>query len=105
MPVRFETSGEKLQVVQSFDFPAIYLDHWAIRRFSSDTVLRARFLSALKESGGALILSHTNLAEITGPADHRQVDEIDAFLESALPNIYFAMFDIKNAIAQESGPR
>lgn len=105
MPVRFEISGERLQVVQSFDFPAIYLDHWAIRRFSSDTVLRTRFLSALKASGGALILSHTNLAEITGPDDPRHVDEIADFLEAALPNIYFAMFDIKKAIAQESGPR
>lgn len=105
MPVRFEVNGGRLQVIQSFDFPAIYLDHWAIRRLSSDAALGARFFSALKASGGALIISHVNLAEITGPADPRHADEIAAFLEAVLPNMYFAMFDVQKAIDQEKAPR
>jgi hypothetical protein len=105
MPVRFEINGGMLQVVQSFDFPAVYLDHWAVRLFSSDELLAQRFLCALKASGGALVVSHANLAEITGPEDPRHADETAAFLEAVLPNIYFAMFDVQQAIDQERRPR
>lgn len=94
-----------LQVVQSFDFPAVYLDHWAVRLFSSDKTLGQRFLRALKASGGALVVSHVNLAEITGPDDPRHAEEAAAFFEAVLPNIYFAMFDIQKAIDQEKHPR
>lgn len=105
MPVRFEINGGRLQVIQSFDFPAVYLDHWAIRRLSSDTTLGNRFLSALKASGGSLVISHVNLAEITGPTDPKHAGEIAMFLEAVLPNIYFAMFDVEKAIDQEKVPR
>ena len=105
MPVRFEINGGMLQVVQSFDFPAVYLDHWAVRRFSSDGVLGQRFLRALKASGGTLVMSHVNLAEITGPEDPRHAEEVATFFEAVLPNIYFAIFDIQKAIDQEKRPR
>lgn len=105
MPVRFEINGGRLQVIQSFDLPAVYLDHWAIRRLSSDATLGNRFLSALKASGGSLVISHVNLAEITGPTDPKHAGEIATFLEAVLPNIYFAMFDVETAIDQENVPR
>ena len=105
MPVRFEINEGTLQVVQSFDFPAVYLDHWAVRLFSSDEVLGHRFLRALKGSGGALMVSHVNLAEVTGPDDPRHAEEVAAFVEAVVPNIYFAMFDIQKAIDQEKRPR
>lgn len=105
MPVRFEINNGMLQVVQSFDFPAVYLDHWAVRLFSSDELLGRRFLRSLKASGGALVVSHVNLAEVTGPDDPRHADEIAAFFEALLPNIYFALFDIDEAIKQEERPR
>lgn len=105
MPVRFEINGGMLQVIQSFDFPAVYLDHWAIRRLSSDATLGNRFLDALKASGGSLVISHVNLAEITGPTDPKHAGEIATFLEAVLPNIYFAMFDVEKAIDQEKVPR
>lgn len=62
-------------------------------------------MRALKACGGALVMSHTNLAEITGPEGPRHTEEIAAFLESVLPNIYFAMFDVQQAINQEKQPR
>lgn len=105
MPVRFEINDGMLQVIQSFDFPAVYLDHWAVRLLSSDVVVGARFLSALKANGGSLIVSHVNLVEITGPADPKHANEAAAFFEAVLPNIYFAMFDIEKAIEQEKRPR
>lgn len=94
-----------LQVVQSFDFPVVYLDHWAVRLFSSDHLLGQRFLLALKANGGALMVSHANLAEITGPDDPRHAEEIAAFFEAVLPNIYFAEFDVQKAIDQETRSR
>lgn len=94
-----------LRVVQSFDFPAVYLDHWAVRLFSSDEALGQRFLRALKGSGGVLVVSHVNLVEVTGPDDTRHAEEVAAFFESVLPNIYFAMFDVQQAIDQEKCPR
>ena len=105
MSVRFEINGGMLQVVQSFDFPAVYLDHWAVRLFSSDEILGQRFLRALRASGGALVVSHVNLVEVTGPDNPRHAEEAAAFFEAALPNIYFAMFDIQKAIDQEKRPR
>jgi hypothetical protein len=102
MPVRFEIENDRLFVRQSFDFPVIYLDHWAIRRLSEKKADGQRFANALKASGGTLIISHTNLAEITGPADPRHAEEISDFLECALPNIFFAQFDIKLAMRQET---
>lgn len=105
MPVRFEINGGMLQVIQSFDFPAIYLDHWAIRQLSSNPTLGDRFLTALKFSGGVLVISHVNLAEITGASDPTHANDIAIFLESVLPNIYFAMFDIEKSIEQEKVPR
>lgn len=105
MPVRFEINQGMLEVRQSFDFPAVYLDHWAVRRFSSKSEEGQRFLRALKACGGALVVSHTNLAELTGPEDPRHAEEAAAFFESALPNIYFAMFDVQRAIDQEKQTR
>ena len=105
MPVRFEINGGLLQVVQSFDFPTVYLDHWAVRRLSEKKQLGERFVRALKVKCGALVVSHVNLAEITGPDDPRHTDEAAAFFEAVLPNIYFAMFHIDQAINQEKRPR
>ncbi len=60
---------------------------------------------ALKASGGAVVVSHVNLAEVTGAEDPRHADEIAAFFEAVLPNIYFALFQLDEAIKQESCPR
>jgi hypothetical protein len=50
-------------------------------------------------------VSHANLAEITGPADGRHAEEIARFFEAVLPNVYFAMFNVQQAINQEKQPR
>jgi hypothetical protein len=49
-----------------------------------------------------LLLSHVNLAEITAPDDLRHAGEIAGFLEAVLPNVYFALFAVDEAIKQES---
>ena len=105
MPIRFETREGALFVVQSFDSPTIYLDHWALRTFADNDGDRLRLLNLIKTRGGTLVVSHANLAELAGPEDPRHIEAAAAFLENVLPNIYFALFDIQKAIDQERRPR
>ncbi len=105
MPVRFEISRGMLRVCQSFDFPAVYLDHWAVRLFARDPAQGLRFGRALKAARGALVFSAINMVEITGASDPRSTEEIAQLLEALLPNIYFALFDLQAAARQESAPR
>lgn len=102
MPVRYQLQEGRLQVAQSFDFPTIYLDHWAINQFSNDPALQSRFINLLKASKGALVFSDNNLTEISGIDDLEHVARIANFLEELLPNIYFANFSIDNYIDQEN---
>lgn len=102
MPVRFQIKEGIFQVAQSYDFPTVYLDHWALNRFSSDTALKSRFIKLLKASKGTLVFSDNNLTEISGINDLEHVSRVANFLEELLPNIYFANFSIDNYIAQEN---
>lgn len=43
--------------------PSIYLDHWALRRFSSDLQLRNRFINFFRDHG-TLLFSLANMMEI-----------------------------------------
>src|SRR5687767_7088348 len=101
MVLRYELRDGLLQAIQSFDHPAVYFDHWALTRISSDTDLSRRFTSALKGAGGTLVLSHLNLAETTRSTDARHPEEIATFLNDVLPNVCFAMFDVGKAVQQE----
>ena len=101
MTLRFQVTNGIIEPAQSFDSPAIYLDHWAIRELSSDPYLGARFVTALKNAGGCLVLSYVNIVELAGPDDLRHAEDAANFLESVLPNTYFAMFDLSKSIKQE----
>ena len=101
MPVRLEINNGMLQVLQSFDRPAVYLDHWAVREFSSNPEQGSRLLDKIKDCGGCLVISHVNLVELTGAADPAHAEDAAQFFERALPHLYFAMFDIEAAINQE----
>lgn len=96
---------QEIEVRQTFDSPTVYLDHWAIRRFSDDQNLQHRFVTALHRTGGTLFLSHQNFAEFVGPDDASHAMQAEEFLERVLPNIYFAQLDVDKAIAQEQDPR
>lgn len=42
---------------------------------------------------------------MAGPTDPRNSNDIGAFLETILPNVYFALFDVQQALKQENQPR
>lgn len=98
-------TDQQIEVRQTFDSPTVYLDHWAIRRFSDNQNLKERFVTALRETGGTLFFSHQNFVEFIGPDDATHAVNAEDFLEHVLPNIYFAQLDLNKAIAQEQDPR
>ena len=106
MPLRYAIRMDQaIEVRQSFDSPTVYLDHWAIRRFSDDKALRLRFVNALHNTGGTLFLSHQTFAEFVGPDDPSHAAHAEQFLDEVLPNIYIAEINTEKAIRQESDPR
>ena len=59
--------------------PAIHLDHWALRRISSEDNFRFIFLSFFR-CKGTLVFSWANVLDIVGQDDGRSLDEIKSFL-------------------------
>lgn len=104
MPMKLEIDGSKLHVRQSFDAPAVYLDHWALCELSEDQGLRYRFVRALRAKRGTLLLSHTNLGEFTVPTDIRHATAAEELLDLLLPNVYLSDLDLEKALAAESDP-
>ncbi len=68
--------------------PMVYLDHWALRVFSSDPALAARLIVALRASHGTLALSWMNLGEYATVADPEQRRQTERLLEDILPNVF-----------------
>ena len=55
----------RVEVTMFSESPAIYLDHWALRKIASNQEWRARFLQAFK-TRGTLFFSTVHLAELAG---------------------------------------
>jgi hypothetical protein len=79
---------------QRFDRPAVYLDHWALRELSEKAAVGNRFTVALKKAGGTLLISYPNLVEFLSAEDPRHAKEAERFLGAALPNVFFADFNV-----------
>lgn len=101
MAIHFNDSAEGVRVRQSFDAPAVYLDHWAIRLFSGDRVRQDRFIAALKRKGGTLLLSNFSLAEMGGASEPQHVIDIESFLERCLPNLFLTNFRLDDIQVRE----
>jgi len=101
MPIDFFDSPEGVRVRQSFDPPTVYLDHWAMRRFSDDHALQDRFVSTLLSKGGTVLLSHFSLSEYAAATDSRHCADTEAFLERVLPNVFFTDFRLDEVLARE----
>jgi len=69
--------------------PTVYLDHWALRKFSQDSALAQRFTRTLEGRGGTLALSWLNLAEFSKVTDHDQGKMAEEFYAVNLPRIFF----------------
>jgi hypothetical protein len=101
MPIEFLDSSEGRKVAQSFDSPAVYLDHWAIRLFSDDRALQDRLLAALLVKRGTLLVSIITMAELGAASDPRHIIDAEAFLERCLPHLFLSDFRLDEVLARE----
>ena len=70
--------------------PAVYLDHWALRRFSTTQELGDRLIAALRANGGTLVLSWANVAEFLAmDAMTTAAKHAERFIEANWPRLYF----------------
>lgn len=101
MPIEFVDSPEGLRVRQSIDAPAVYLDHWAIRLFSDDRARQDRFVAALKQKRGTLLLSNFSLAEMGGASESQHAIDTESLLERCLPNLFLTNFRLDDIQVRE----
>lgn len=85
--LQFETSTTSLlKVTQINTSPSVYLDHWALRKISSDLVLRDNFCKAITKLNGMVEISWMNLLDFSGVSDMSQVKVAEDFLDMLSPN-------------------
>src|SRR2546426_1101256 len=67
--------------------PLVYLDHCALRKFSTDDALAVRLGAALKKFRGSLAVSWLNLGEYATVTDEQQRLRAEQMLDRILPAI------------------
>jgi len=81
--------------------PLVYLDHWALRRFSEDSDLGARLTGILRDRGGTLALSWLNLGEYAAVSDPKQRRAAEQFVEGILPAVFCVQVDLATVDKRE----
>ena len=72
-------AGDVLDISSLMTPPAIYLDHWALRCLSTDSLRHDRFLGAFRKSKGTLLFSWANVVEVSSNTG-ASADNIQHFL-------------------------
>jgi hypothetical protein len=88
-------------VIQQDLPPTVYLDHWALRKFSQDSTLAQRFAGTLEGGGGTLALFWLNLAEFSKVTDHDQGKMAEELYAANLPRIFLLDSDPFSVIQRE----
>lgn len=70
--------------------PVVYLDHWAVRLFSTEQALQDRFIEALHRSKGTWLFSNVNLFEFVAMTNLEQAASAEALLLRAMPALHVA---------------
>ena len=83
------TDAGNLAIQQQMHSPAVYLDHWAMRRISEDSALETRFVEVLTRKAGTLVISWLNLFEFTKMRDPKTVRAAEKLLEDVIPQLFF----------------
>jgi hypothetical protein len=100
--IRLEMSANGTPIVIQQDSPpTVYLDHWALRKFSQNPALAQRFTRMLEKRRGTLALSWLNLAEFSKVTDPDQGRMAEEFYAANLPRIFFLDSDPFSVIRRE----
>lgn len=79
---------------QPFSRPAVYLDHWAVRKFASTPGIQDRLVSALSMKDGTYVLSPTNRIEFCAMTDGAQIADAERLLDRLLPRVFLTSDDL-----------
>jgi hypothetical protein len=90
------------EAIQHLTSPAVYLDHWAVRKLSEDRGKAGRFAAALETHGGTLAISWVNLLEFSKLTDTEQARKAEGLIEANLPRIFFLEVDPFVVIGREN---
>lgn len=96
-----EEGGYRMR--QTLYEPVVYMDHWAVRKFSTEKALGSRFIAALHRSGGTLLLSLHNFGEFSGVSVEEQAVAAEEFFDLALPRMFVADFGADPGFIQPQG--
>jgi hypothetical protein len=77
--IEIREGEEKFQVSQPSPRPWIYLDHWALRKISSDPKLKEKFLELMEQKNATLCISTINFLEILNHDTGKSLDDIKSF--------------------------
>lgn len=89
MTLKAVGSGDLL-ITQKLERPAVYLDHWAVRKFSTDKPLQDRFVGALHGAKATWLFSSINLFEFVAMTDLDQAKATEELLLRVLPRLHVA---------------
>lgn len=84
---------EGLGVNQKITSPSVYLDHWAFMDISQSDIWKDRFVKALLNRRGTLVLSWWNIVEFSTLSSEEQRNKADAFLNELGLNIFWIEID------------
>jgi hypothetical protein len=68
--------------------PTVYLDHWALRRFSENDELSRRSITGITSRRGTLAVSWLNLAEFTKVTLEKQARQAEILIEATFPRVF-----------------
>jgi hypothetical protein len=72
--------------------PSVYLDHWAVRLFSENLDLGARFTTALRDHAGTLVMSWVNIAEFVAMNEDTEAATLaEDFIDNNWPRLFFML--------------
>jgi hypothetical protein len=91
-----------LQIRQYLRRPAVYLDHWAFRRFSEHPETRHALASAIADRGGTLTIGRLNLLEFTRVTHDPQLRAAEDLVQAVLPKIFFLDIQIMDVVSREN---
>lgn len=86
------TGVDSYNVRQTLERPAVYLDHWAIRRFSTEQALQDRFVAAVQGVGATWLFSSINLMEFVAMNDLGSAEAVEVMMARVMPRLYVADF-------------
>lgn len=82
--------------------PAVYLDHWAFRRFSEKPELRQALARTIADRDGTLVVGRLNLLEFTRVASRTQLQDAERLVQDVLPRVFFLDIQIMDVVDREN---